>query len=216
MVGDRLAQAAQTRKRILEAAATAFGEHGFAGARVDDIAERAGVNKATVYYHIGGKETLYAAVIGGVLDLATQSLQAALEGVEDSGERFRIIVRTLASMAVRFPHFAPLILREVASGGAALPDDVLRRMAGILGIVAEVFRYGAERGEFREVDPIITHIAVVGGMFFLMAGTPLRRRIRKLVGPPAPSEEPGAEALPETVASLILDGLRAKGGNRET
>ena len=51
------------RDAILDAASAEFAERGFAGARVDEIAARAGVNKAMLYYRIGDKQTLYNAVL---------------------------------------------------------------------------------------------------------------------------------------------------------
>lgn len=57
----------KTVERILAAARTVFSEKGYNGAHVDEIAERAGVNKATLYYQIGDKDTLYANVIHQVL-----------------------------------------------------------------------------------------------------------------------------------------------------
>jgi len=53
----------QTIDRILKAATKEFSEAGFAGARVDEIASSARVNKATIYYHIGDKQALYAQVV---------------------------------------------------------------------------------------------------------------------------------------------------------
>lgn len=198
------------RQRILDAAAEAFGELGFAGARVDDIAARAGVNKATVYYHLGGKEQLYATVVGDVLDHAIGSIQSALKDVTEPEERFRVIVRSIASIAGQFPHLAPLILREVAGGGATLPKEVLRKMATILGIVADVLRHGSELGRFREVDPLVTHMMVAGGTFFLIAGTPIRKKMRKIAGTKASPDEPSAEQLPGLIASLVINGLAAR------
>ncbi|MCD6588326.1 MAG: helix-turn-helix transcriptional regulator, partial [Candidatus Fermentibacteraceae bacterium] len=49
-------------KSILDAAAEEFAEKGFSGARVDEIARRAGINKAMLYYRIGDKEELYRRV----------------------------------------------------------------------------------------------------------------------------------------------------------
>jgi AcrR family transcriptional regulator len=62
-----------TVRRILKAAASIFSESGFSGARVDEIAKRARVNKATIYYHIGDKEKLYAEVISEGLFIPTIS-----------------------------------------------------------------------------------------------------------------------------------------------
>jgi AcrR family transcriptional regulator len=58
----RKTDAERSRRRLLDAALDEFSEKGFAGARVRDIADRAGVNKQLVNYHFGGKEGLYLAV----------------------------------------------------------------------------------------------------------------------------------------------------------
>ncbi|MCQ6251113.1 MULTISPECIES: TetR family transcriptional regulator [Streptomyces] len=49
----------RSRRLLLEAARDEFSEKGFAGARVQDIADRAGVNKQLIAYHFGGKEGIY-------------------------------------------------------------------------------------------------------------------------------------------------------------
>jgi AcrR family transcriptional regulator len=53
----------QTRAKLLEAAQAEFSEYGLAGARVDRIAERSGVNKQRIYAYFGNKEALFAAVM---------------------------------------------------------------------------------------------------------------------------------------------------------
>ena len=57
----------ETKRRILDAAATVFSNVGFAGARVDEIAKQARVNKATIYYHIGDKKALYREMLHDIL-----------------------------------------------------------------------------------------------------------------------------------------------------
>ncbi len=56
----------QTRAKLLAAAQAEFSEYGLAGARVDRIAERSGVNKQRIYAYFGNKEDLFAAVMTGV------------------------------------------------------------------------------------------------------------------------------------------------------
>jgi AcrR family transcriptional regulator len=53
----------RSRERILAAALEEFGERGFAGARVEAIARRAGLNKQLISHHFGGKQALYDAVM---------------------------------------------------------------------------------------------------------------------------------------------------------
>ena len=55
--------------KIISIATKVFAEVGFAGARVDEIAKRAGVNKATIYYNIGNKEVLYSNVLKSIFEL---------------------------------------------------------------------------------------------------------------------------------------------------
>ena len=57
----------KTAEKILTAARAVFAEKGYSGTHVDEIADRAGVNKATLYYQIGDKDTLYANVIHQVI-----------------------------------------------------------------------------------------------------------------------------------------------------
>lgn len=59
---------AATKAALLEAARTEFAAYGVAGARVDRIAERAGVNKERIYGHFGSKEKLFDTVIKSALD----------------------------------------------------------------------------------------------------------------------------------------------------
>jgi TetR/AcrR family transcriptional regulator len=76
-----------TVRRILETAAEVFAEVGFAGARMDEIAERAGVNKATIYYHIGDKETLYIRVLHEHFASAGDRFDQVLQSAESPEEK---------------------------------------------------------------------------------------------------------------------------------
>ncbi|GAA3549014.1 TetR family transcriptional regulator [Nonomuraea rosea] len=71
---------AATKAALLEAAREEFAAYGVAGARVDRIAERAGVNKERIYGHFGNKEKLFDAVIREALDDLTS--QMALPGAD--------------------------------------------------------------------------------------------------------------------------------------
>ena len=74
--------ATATKERILEAAFEEFANRGFAGSRVDDIAEKAQCNKALLYQYYGGKEALFR----HVLECKMAGLQAIRENPESFAE----------------------------------------------------------------------------------------------------------------------------------
>src|SRR3954454_7719401 len=60
---ERVRDAERSRAALLDAAETEFGEKGLAGARVEAIAARAGLNKQLISYYFGGKQGLYDAIL---------------------------------------------------------------------------------------------------------------------------------------------------------
>jgi TetR/AcrR family transcriptional regulator len=79
--------AAESRERILEAALKEFSAKGLAGARTEQIAAAAGVNKALLYYYFASKEKLYAAALEWVAMRVRESSMAALQRETSAGER---------------------------------------------------------------------------------------------------------------------------------
>jgi TetR/AcrR family transcriptional regulator len=80
-------RADQTRARILDAAVSEFSENGLSGARTEQIAEAAGVNKALLYYYFKGKDALYAAALETVAEGVVASSMAAFSDNRTVGEQ---------------------------------------------------------------------------------------------------------------------------------
>lgn len=199
------------REHIIRIATAVFAELGFAGARVDDIADRAGINKAMLYYHLGDKQALYTAVILDTIEKALASIDEALAAVKTPEERLRTIISTVAAAAQANPNFPQLMLRELATGGASLPNEVLLRMARLFGTVAETLDDGEREGSFRHADPVMTHMGIMGSVMVLTAGSPIRRRIRDIVGGPKAifAERSGADVAAH-LSDLLLEGLKKR------
>lgn len=195
---------ADTRARILAAAAEVFASIGFAGARVDEIAARAGVNKAMLYYHVGDKDKLYATVLTETVDRVPPILRAAIAEADTPAEKLQCVLDTLASLPNSNPHFVPIMLREIASGGATLPDEMLMRMAGIFRVVADVLAEGVKKKAFRKTDPLLTHVTLIGSMIFLVASQPIRERLAKFAGI---EHTQTLEDLARHTGNLVLKGL---------
>jgi AcrR family transcriptional regulator len=100
----------RSRERILAAALEEFAAHGYAGARVSAIAERAGLNKQLISHHFGGKEGLYQAVMrdrrsrpGGELAGPPAEHPDALAALFERGRTDPLFVRVLLWEALEAP-----------------------------------------------------------------------------------------------------------------
>lgn len=102
-----------------------FAEKGYSGAHVDEIAVRAGVNKATIYYQIGDKDTLYANVIHQIIGNNAQGIAQAVGRADQPEEKLKAYINFIAGAVDRNPELPPIMLREVASGGHTLPRVVM-------------------------------------------------------------------------------------------
>jgi AcrR family transcriptional regulator len=127
----RAAKAAARRDAILEAALDEFSAKGFAMARLDDVAKRAGVAKGTIYLYFADKESLFQELIRakmvpvvGSLELALATglpLRAIVEQAieifvrEVFGTRRKQVIRLMISEGPRFPAVAEFYYREVLS-----------------------------------------------------------------------------------------------------
>ena len=163
----------ETRERIIQAAKDVFAEQGFAGARVDEIASRAGVNKAALYYHIGDKQALYAEVLHSVIGTNARRLAADMEALSDPEEKFRSYFTTLAEAIGRNPQMPRIMMREMASDGINLPDVFFQDLDMVLKIVTDMIEEGVKRGVFIDTIPIGVHLIVISALIFLQVCGPI-------------------------------------------
>ena len=166
----------KTVNRILDTAAQVFAESGYDGARMDGIAERANVNKALIYYHIGDKMALYSRVLheifGDVADRMAQnmSLQATPK------EKIRAYMLSIRQTLKKHPHLPPIMMHELAAGGRNLPDIVADDLVAIIGLISAAVSEGHQQGEFQNINPFILHLMVIGGISYFKTSGGLRQR----------------------------------------
>ena len=132
------------RQLILDAALDVFAERGFADARLEDVAARAGVAKGTVYLYVSSKEALFEELVRTGIAAPVQEMQARVlasdmptEALlrmlfafvlrEVLGTKRREIARLVLSEASRFPKIAALYHREVVTRGVALMRHIAQR-----------------------------------------------------------------------------------------
>jgi AcrR family transcriptional regulator len=159
----RTAKAAARRDAILDAALDEFSARGFAAARLDDVAKRAGVAKGTIYLHFKDKENLFQELIRAKMGPVVGTLESAfatdipLRAVVDQaieifmreiyGTKRKQVMRLIISEGPRFPTLAEFYYREVLS-------RVLKAVRGFL-------RRALDRGEIAD-DSLVRFPQLLG------------------------------------------------------
>jgi AcrR family transcriptional regulator len=197
-----------TVERILSAALQVFADSGFEGARIDEIAARAAVNKAMIYYHIGDKKALYSRVLHEVFGDTALRMADDVNRCATPVEKIRAYIRSIGQTLEKHPQLPRIMMRELASGGLHLPEIVAQDLASIIGLIRSIIRQGYGQGVFKKLDPLVLHLMVLGGISFYRAGIPVRRRYAAQMGENA--AENGDDHLThllQNVENIILCAL---------
>jgi len=167
----------KTKAIILKAASSEFSAKGFDGARMDEIADKSKVNKATIYYHIGRKEKLYEAVISDVLGNYAEQLSLNVKKSLTFKSKIYSYILTFAQIVEEHPHIAPMMLREVAGGGKKLTEDAMSQMGEIIKIIREILETAKNEGYILpEENPVVFHALTISSLLFFYSTISVRRK----------------------------------------
>ncbi|HUM11419.1 MAG TPA: TetR/AcrR family transcriptional regulator [Myxococcaceae bacterium] len=147
--------ASATREALLDAATLVFAGQGFAGARVDEIAARAGVNKALIYAYYGDKTGIYRAVLTAHLhEFADPAFSKAFAAEAGPRRALEDIVRRWFRLLIRDRPFARLLAWDLLSNGKGGRDIILESSGPMLELISELVDRGRATGELRaSADP---------------------------------------------------------------
>ncbi|MFI5395752.1 MAG: TetR/AcrR family transcriptional regulator [Candidatus Binatia bacterium] len=159
-----------TRAEILRAAESVFAESGFAAARLEDVAQRVGIRRASIVYYFRDKRELYEAVLANLFGDLLARYEAILATAAPAPERVESVVDAWVTYVSERPTVARILLREAAEPS---PSRIAaRHIAPLVAAVSNAIQDGQQRGLFAPIDPIHFIFTVVGATVFFVAATP--------------------------------------------
>jgi AcrR family transcriptional regulator len=129
-----------------------------------------------INYHFRSKQGLYEAILLETFVQIANRLDAVRAGGGSAPQQLSAFIEAFAQAATDHPAFAPMMVREALAGGANLPEPALLRIMGIVGVVRSIVEQGVAEGSFRPVDPLLTHMALIGSLLYFLAVEPFRAR----------------------------------------
>jgi len=192
--------------QILDAALAVFSEQGFAGARVEDIAKRAGLSKGAIYLYFESKDAMLKGLVRRLADGVVGAAEGLVNPNVDASVTLRSLVafmivqisdpqvsaapRIVIAEAQRFPELAAFYRETVIARGHRL----LTRLIDL----------GVSQGVFRDVDREVLLRTCIGPLLAHMLLTSV------FIDPQNPGPPP--EVIGAGIADMILNGLKPNNG----
>lgn len=170
-------------EEIVNAALATFAEYGFAAARLDDVAARAGVTKGTIYLYFKNKEDLFQAVVRQtVIPKLDRAEQEVREWPGTSADLLRQMVRNWWTSVGKTPLAG--VVKLIVAEATNFPDvtrfyhrEVIRRGHNLF---AQVLQRGVDSGEFRAIDvPLTVRLVTAPMLMAVVHSQSLYRCVRE-------------------------------------
>ena len=196
-----------SRDAILAAARAEFSAKGLTGARVNEIASRAGVNKQLIYYYFGSKIDLYRAALESVY-AEIRALERSLKlGDLPPTQAMMALIGFSFDFLARHPDFIGMLNHENAQGARhvrALPT-IRETNSPLIAQMASTLERGVRAGVFRRgIDPVALYVSMAGMSYFFFSN---RLTLSSIFGRDL-SRADAEAAYRKHVIELAMAGLR--------
>jgi AcrR family transcriptional regulator len=203
----RTRDAERTRQEILHAAMDEFSESGLGGARIDSIAERAGINKRLIYYYFGAKDELFLAVLEQTYADIREAERALHLETADPADALRRLVAFTWKHYLAHPEFLTLLNSENLHRARHLKQSTrIREMnSPLIQTLGDVLERGRRDGVFRGgVDALQLYISIAALAYFYLSNNHTLSTIfgRDLMTPKALAER--LSHITEVVMGYVL------------
>jgi AcrR family transcriptional regulator len=191
---------------IVEAAMTVFAERGFAAAKLDEIARRAGVSKGALYLYFETKEELFRAVVDQAIAPNMQTIRAMVAAHPGPlADLLRLVVERVGAVIETLPvgGVVKMVIAEAGNFPALARvwhDDLVAHM---LGALTDAIAAAQKRGEVKAGDPRMYALEVIAPM---LVGLIWRETFV-----PVGAEPFDLPALARQHVETMIEGLKARG-----
>jgi len=195
-----------TEGKILEAAKKVFIQKGMYGARMQEIADEAGINKALLHYYFRSKNKLFEAIFEKVfLELVPKAF-SILKADIPFEEKINQFVSNYIDLVIENPFMPIFIINEINQNPGRF-SQITHLVGTIKGTVFKEINEKVKSGEYREIDPVQMFSSVISMTLFPFLAKPL------IQGAFGYSDEKFKEYLEERkklIPEIILSYLKSK------
>ena len=193
----------QRRAEIVRAAGTIFKRNGFRATKLNDIAEALGMDRASLYYYVGGKEELFHEAVGGAVAADADTAEAIRRGPGSAPEKLReLITGLMVSYADNYPFLYVYIqenLNTISPDRSPWSREMRRHNKHYEKAVIEIVQCGIDEGTLRGDT---TAWVIACGIIGMVAWS------NRWFDPTSSTVD--AQTIGRSYADVVVDGLRPR------
>lgn len=194
-----------TEYKIIVAARNVFQRRGFDGARMQEIADEAGINKAMLHYYYRSKDKLFEAVFHEALMKIFPIIFILMESEADLEDKIERFVTTYIDHIKANPHLPGFVIHEITTNPGRLTQFLMAQQIQKPKKFISQVKAGIAQNRYRDIDPGQFLVSVAAQCVFPFIAKPLVQLLLQL-------DEKGFENFIEQrkkqLPELILSGLR--------
>ncbi len=167
--------------KILEAARKVFVNKGFAGARMQEIADEAGINKALLHYYFRSKDKLFEHIFREAFGKLVPELTEIFTRPISIFEKIEQFTHAYISVVIEHPFIPVFVLSEIHRN----PDDFFKtyiqpELLSNVQIIGQQFANAVQTGTIRPIDPRQLIMNVMSLCVFPFVARPMLQRMMQL------------------------------------
>ncbi len=200
-----MSEPVDTEQRIFEAARDVFHEQGYDGARMQEIAERAGINKAMLHYYYRSKDKLFEAVFRVAALKVIPKVVDIVKGEMSIDDKLTAVVAAYIDLLRSNPHLPGFVIQELRRNPTSLRKFIGAQARGAFEHLAKDIDEAIARGEIRPIaaEHLLTNVIALCVFPFIA-----RPMLETASGMDAAAFDAFLEERREEVAKFIRDALR--------
>jgi AcrR family transcriptional regulator len=171
-----------TEQRILEAAKSVFMDYGLYGARMQDIADKAEINKALLHYYFRSKEKLFDAVFEGALQKYFDQIGVMSDISLPIVQRIHQYIDNIFKFYEEYPQMSMFIIKEIQINPELFKVKVEKFKKDQKFLMIPSLKKAMEEGEIAEFNPVIFLINLHSLCAYPFLGAPLFKAMMKKAG----------------------------------
>jgi AcrR family transcriptional regulator len=162
----------RTEQIIQDAAKSVFLEYGLYGARMQVIADRAGINKALLHYYFRNKERLFDKVFGNALERYFDNMEVISDQSLSIPERVHVFADRFIDFLEEYPQMSIFLIKEISSNEPLFHEKVNIYKKDKMSIIRLV-QMGKAEGSLTEVDPVFFFVNLMSLCAYPFLASPM-------------------------------------------